>query len=255
MSAFETTSEHGPTKKRKRSPVKIALVLVASGIFVTFAIRFYFQVEDASRRIKSDSFLTQIGGGIHRYDSDNGRLPPQAICDKDGKKLLSWRVAILPYIEQDVLHARFKLDEPWDSPHNVALIPEMPYIYATQKDDRKKGLSSFKVFAGKNTPFEMETSSEGLRSKWSIESLSKSPRGLSNIILCIEAGDPVIWTKPEDWDYDPEQPLPDMKPIFPGYFTAALGDGRTTSIRKGFKESTMRASIDPNSTSKELLDE
>ena len=52
-----------------------------------------------------------------------------AIVDKKGKKLLSWRVQILPYIEQDNLYKQFKLDEPWDSEHNKKLIRQMPRIY------------------------------------------------------------------------------------------------------------------------------
>ena len=49
-----------------------------------------------------------------------------AIADSTGKPGLSWRVAILPYLEQDTLYKQFKLDEPWDSPHNKKLIRQMP---------------------------------------------------------------------------------------------------------------------------------
>jgi hypothetical protein len=38
---------------------------------------------------------------------------------------LSWRVKLLPYLEQDHLYRQFKLNEPWDSPHNQALLKEM----------------------------------------------------------------------------------------------------------------------------------
>ncbi len=58
-----------------------------------------------------------------------GAFPTAAILDKNGKPLLSWRVALLPYIEQDALYRQFKLDEPWDSEHNKKLIAQMPKIY------------------------------------------------------------------------------------------------------------------------------
>ena len=38
-------------------------------------------------------------------------------------------MAILPFLEQQALYSKFKLDEPWDSPHNKALISEMPPTY------------------------------------------------------------------------------------------------------------------------------
>ena len=59
----------------------------------------------------------------------NKHFPPAAICDKDGRPLLSWRVAILPYIDQEDLYKQFHLDEPWDSPHNRSLIEKMPGTY------------------------------------------------------------------------------------------------------------------------------
>ena len=52
----------------------------------------------------------------------------RAIFGKDDKALLSWRVAILPFIDQDALFKEFKLEESWDSPHNLKLLPRMPTI-------------------------------------------------------------------------------------------------------------------------------
>ena len=49
--------------------------------------------------------------------------------DDNGKPLLSWRVHILPFIEQDALYRQFKLDEPWNSRHNRALMNQMPITY------------------------------------------------------------------------------------------------------------------------------
>jgi hypothetical protein len=248
-------SEQPPAKIRERSRVKVAIAIIVMIVVVLLAIRFVFIANEAGNRMHSTKYLMIIGLAFQNYESAKGRLPPQAICDKDGNKLLSWRVAILPYMEEDQLYARFKLDEPWDSPNNAALIPEMPLIYATPKADKKKGLAYFKVFSGKGTPFEMEPSSVGPRSKWTLADLTASPCGLSNLIFCIETDDPVIWTKPEDWDYDPNQPLPAMKPVYKGYFMVGKGDGSLMSVRQDRKETAIRASIDPNSTSKESLDQ
>ena len=64
--------------------------------------------------------LKQLGLAFHNYLSANNAFPKAAITDKQGKPLLSWRVAILPYIDQRDLYNKFKLDKPWDSPHNKA---------------------------------------------------------------------------------------------------------------------------------------
>ena len=64
------------------------------------------------------------------YENSQGAFPPRAIFDKSGKPLLSWRVQILPYIEEARLYEEFHRDEPWDSDHNKKLIPRMPKIYA-----------------------------------------------------------------------------------------------------------------------------
>src|SRR5437879_3096759 len=56
----------------------------------------------------------------------DGRLPAAVVYGKDGTPLLSWRVSLLPYIEEQELYKQFKLDEPWDSPHNIRLLPHMP---------------------------------------------------------------------------------------------------------------------------------
>src|SRR5262245_11036025 len=73
------------------------------------------------QRRASANNLKQIGLALHNYHDTYGKLPPAAICDKAGKPLLSWRVAILPFIEQNALYKQFKLDEPWDSEHNKKL--------------------------------------------------------------------------------------------------------------------------------------
>src|SRR5439155_8430347 len=78
------------------------------------------QVRAAAGRNQSMNNLKQIALAFHNYLDVNKAFP--ASTSKDGKPLLSWRVHILPYLEQDGLYKQFKLDEPWDSEHNKALI-------------------------------------------------------------------------------------------------------------------------------------
>src|SRR5882672_4340583 len=77
---------------------------------------------DAKTLATASNDLKQLALAMHNYHSAYGQLPPAAVRDKNGKLLLSWRVLILPYIEQDNLFKEFKLEEPWDSDHNKKLI-------------------------------------------------------------------------------------------------------------------------------------
>jgi hypothetical protein len=77
---------------------------------------------EAARRSQCVNKLKQIGLAMENYRMVNGCLPPAAITDQTGKPLLSWRVALLPYLDSVELHQKFHLDEPWDSPHNLSLV-------------------------------------------------------------------------------------------------------------------------------------
>ena len=185
--------------------------------------------------------MKQLALAMHDYANDfQGRLPPAAVCGKDGKPLLSWRVLILPYIDQKELFEEFRLDEPWDSPHNLKLLPRMPGTYAPPPGKRSKVPAHHTVchvFVGKGAAFE---GTEGLRLK------EDFPFGTSNIILVVEAGEPVPWTKPEDIPYDPAGPLPGLKCLFDDGFRVGLADGSIRFVSKDISEASLRAAITRN---------
>src|SRR5262249_48305784 len=81
-------------------------------------------------RAASVENLKQIGLAMHNSHAAGGPLPADVV-GKNGKVLLSWRVLILPYIEQEALYKKFKLDEPWDSKHNIKLLGDMPKVFAS----------------------------------------------------------------------------------------------------------------------------
>lgn len=83
--------------------------------------------------------LKQIMLAMHNFYDAYQFMPPRETRSKTDKPLLSWRVHILPYIEQQALYSQFHLDEPWDSPHNSKLIPQMPAIYAAGGQEPESG--------------------------------------------------------------------------------------------------------------------
>jgi hypothetical protein len=164
----------------------------------------------------------------------------------DGTPLLSWRVLILPYIEEEQLFKEFKLDEPWDSPNNIRLLERMPRIYAPPRGKRSlvpPHHTVCQVFVGPGTAFE---GPGGIPWK-------DFPDGQSNTFLIVEAGDPVPWTKPADIRYDPGQPVV-LRGLFSDMFRAGMCDGSSRRVPYTTSEAQLRAAITRNGDEKVTLD-
>jgi RNA polymerase sigma factor (sigma-70 family) len=188
-----------------------------------------------AQRARSMNNLKQILLAIHNYHDVNGNMPHD-IADKDGKPILSWRVAILPYIEQDNLYKQFKLDEPWDSEHNSKLLAQMPVTYRIPTQGKDATKTYYQVFAGPGTMFE-----PGKKIK-----LQDITDGTSNTIAAVEAGPPVEWSKPADIPYDPKNPLTKLEGPFGNVMHAAHGDGSARAYPREVPEKTLRLLIERN---------
>jgi len=155
-------------------------------------------ITEARRRVTSSNNLKQILLALHNINDVKGSLPPPAITDASGKPLLSWRVAILPYIEQDDLYKQFKVDEPWDSENNKKLISSMPSTFAINgQTPREPGMTHYQAIVGPGAGWEANGQLEGPFGRKGITLISFTD-GTSNTILVAEVAEPVIWTKPAD---------------------------------------------------------
>jgi uncharacterized protein (TIGR03067 family) len=181
--------------------------------------------------------LKQMALAMHNLASTtpDGRLPAAAIKSKDGKPLLSWRVAILPYIEQANLYREFHLDEPWDSEHNKKLLDVIPKLYLVSGTK-----TPWRVFTGEHTAFE----GKGV-------GLGDFGRSISNTLLIVEAAESVPWTKPEELEYTAGKPLPKLGGNFtPGRFYACMADGSAGSYATELPEKSLRSLIVRNGAEK-----
>ena len=179
------------------------------------------RIGDASRRS-----LQAIARGIYGYQEyAYKRLPPAAIRDERGRPLLSWRVAVLPYILQRSLYEEFHLDEPWDSDHNKKLIPRMPLVY--------QGLNPKLNAAGKTRFFVPVGPSTMFPPNGHKIVLDRKAAENSGRIMAIEVieDSAVIWTKPDDLNLDMNKPLSRLAQPGQDFFRVLMADGKVRHFR------------------------
>ncbi|MDB5313650.1 MAG: hypothetical protein JWO38_7852 [Gemmataceae bacterium] len=198
------------------------------------------KVREAAARTTDANNLKQLALGMLNYDGAYGRLPPVAWGTKveNGRQTgnLSWRVAILPFIEQAALYQQFHHDEPWDSPHNRRLIPQMPKTYASPRAAAEPGKTYYKVFVGGGAIFD--------RGPQGSLPLVLIPDGSSNTIMIAEGGDPVVWTKPDDFEFDPKKDLPKLALPGTNGINVAMADGSVRYVDLGrVSEKTLKHAI------------
>jgi hypothetical protein len=196
------------------------------------------KIREAADRAQHQNNLQQMGLAVHKYHDVYKQIPPHAIYSKDGKTpLLSWRVAILPFVDEQELYKEFKLDEPWDSAHNKKLIAKMPKIYEPLGAGKKgEGKTYYQVFTGPDTVF------DGTKKMRFVDIKD----GTSNTILVIEARDPVVWTKPDDLVLPKAQ---DRMPAVGGLFKTGVSvlfcDGAVRLFRLNPDPVLLRAAVTP----------
>jgi hypothetical protein len=201
------------------------------------------KVRPAAARAQSLNTLHQIGLALNSYHEVFGHFPAAAIRDKDGQPLLSWRVALLPFLEADDLYREFRQDEKWDSPHNSRLLNRMPGAFRSPRNGPNDlGATYYQVFTGDGAVFANPT---GLT-----RDEIRNGRGLENTLLVVEAAEAVPWTRPIDLVNASGHPLPALGGRFHGdsglggvyYLCALFADGSARFFTE-HDEETIRALI------------
>ena len=183
----------------------------------------------AAREIEGINNMKQLALAVHNYHDVNGHLPNN-IYDDNGKALLSWRVRLLPYLDQQTLYENLHLDEPWDSAHNLPLVQQMPNVFTSPTATLPPGKTPYVALAGKETLFPGN-------GKIRFRDVTD---GLSNTILFVASTDAVTWTQPKDLDFDPTKPFQGLRHPN-GRFLAARADGSCHRMSQAIGEETMRA--------------
>jgi prepilin-type processing-associated H-X9-DG protein len=209
-------------------PVLIALLLPAVQA-----------AREAARRAQCTNNLKQIALAMHNYASTYDCFPPAATYDGDGKPLLSWRVLILPYLEQGPLYGQFHLDEAWDSPRNKPLADQMPNVFHCPSEPETNGLTTYQVVVDPRSMFTEKPSGVPINTVTD---------GTSNTLTVVESKTPVPWSKPSDLSLKSSDPLLGMGSKHPGGFNATMADGAVRFIKMTISPQVLKALVTRNAS-------
>ena len=170
------------------------IVIIAFLLIPTVGRRSYGKM--ASKRAMSMNNARQLILAMHNYESANGHFPPAYVADEDGKPMYSWRVLILPYLDEGKVYEQYDFDEPWDGPNNSKLVDQLEYrtfFDPAIKDSDMECLTPYKLVTGPKTVFDADKT----------VGFAAIKAGSSNTIGLVEdSANPINWMSPVDLTVD-----------------------------------------------------
>jgi len=214
-------------------------LLVCSGLPIALLLPAFQSAGEAARRSQCSNNLKQIGLAMHNYHDVYNCFPAAVLTNEEGQPMRSWRVAILPFIEQQPLFDQYNFSEPWDGPSNQAFHGTSIVTYRCPSDAGSAPTeTSYVMIVGKGTlggePNEKV-------------SFAEVKDGLSNTILAIEVGGSGIhWMEPRDMTVEEAVTFitnPAASPFrqpHPGGVNVLMGDGSVTFLSNSTDPQTLR---------------
>ena len=178
--------------------------------------------------------LKQIMLALHNHHAAMGTFPAAAGPQKPGQPPVSWRVLILPFLEDSKLYEQYRFDEPWDSENNKKVAAQMPAVYrAPGSKAAAQGKTNYLAVVGDEYALAADKG----------RSLAEFRDGTSNTIIVVEVSDEkaVPWTKPDDFTPDKTKPVAGLVGLRPGGFLAGLGDGSVRRVSAGIDAAALNA--------------
>ena len=215
------------TKKKNRglTLIELFLAILIIAILLTMILP-PCHVDRSARRMVCTSKQKQIAIALHNYYDKYDQFPPAYVTDKEGKPLYSWRVLVLPFLDQEAMYNEFHLDEPWDSPHNKKLSETtIPVFQCPSCPPENSGMTNYVLVTGPGTIWEEKEACP-----------KKDIAAPSQTLMLVEVNSPDIhWAEPKDLKIDDIDPSflnkeGDWLTIHPGVVVATFVDGGVECI-------------------------
>jgi prepilin-type processing-associated H-X9-DG protein len=187
---------------RRRTPtwVLIAVILGSIAVILLFMVLVLGALllpavqaaREAARRNMCTNNLRQIWIALQHYHDEQNSFPPAYVVDDKGEPMHSWRVLVLPYLEEpeaQAVYDQYDFDEPWNGPNNIKLADQIPLVYCCPSSDAPLNETSYVAVVGPETAWPGASST-------TIDDITD---GLSNTIAVVEATQAGIpWLEPRD---------------------------------------------------------
>ena len=175
--------------------------------------------------------LNRIGRAMIAYHNVSGHLPDNSPLN-ESEHPTSWRVKLLPYLDEAILYSQYRTDEPWNSDHNIELLERMPPIFGTETKTQVLRI------VGYGTVF-----SDDRQVK-----LSNVKDDPSLTLFAIRTIDEqaVPWTKPVDSEFDDEMPFQSLIDGSKNSIEAIFLDGHASDISKDADADKLRSLVNPH---------
>lgn len=213
-------------------------LFVCGGMLLALLLPAVQAAREAARRSQCNNNLRQISLAMMNYHDVYGTLPPAYLADPNGKPMHSWRVLILPFMEQKALYDRYNFDEPWDGPNNRQLADMIPPPYRCPSDPAGPGstTTNYAAITGPGTVFDGEMAT----------TMPSITDGTSNTILVVETTAGINWMEPRDLDISQMALQVNASPAeisshHPGGAQVVFVDGHTSFLQQSVTAQVLRA--------------
>ncbi len=174
---------------------------------------------------------------VANYEAANRHFPPAYVLGPDGRPWHSWRVLVLPYIEQNELFQSYRFDEPWDGPNNRTLADRMPKTYAFSGGHRVgPTTTNYVAVVGEQTMW------PGAKPRKREEITD----GTDETILVVENEPGVHWMEPRDLDFETMDFRIDNPDGVSGWYESpavVTADDRVMRLSKEMTPEALRAAL------------